>query len=206
MSLTPAGVRDADSYKIHFAWSQGRPIPGSPGGSFFLDPDSGYLTLTAARTSRAFNVYAKNNSPGVETDRVEDHSAWPDWYVTYGWDTPDADPLWNCAVAYQCAAPFYLLTIDTYQRKWWLFYTQYPNQPSTAGIANLYAPMSGSTKKAKFNDDNTIDIELKEDGGDWKIFWQPGAFENVKLDGKGFVAHLDPYAKTGYIVPKKLLK
>ena len=74
-----------------------------------------------------------------------DHSAWPSWYETYGWDTPDADPSWNCAAGpYQCGAPYYLLTIDTYQGKWWLFYTQYPNQPSTAGVANLYVPMSSA--------------------------------------------------------------
>ena len=204
VSLTPFG-RDADSYKIYFEWSQGRPVPGSPGGSLFQD--DGYITLTAARTSRAFNVYAKNNSTGVETDRVEDHSAWPTWYANYGWDTPDADPLYNCSAGpYECNAPFYLLTIDTYQKKWWLFYTQYPNQPSTAGIANLYVPMSGKTKKVTINDDDTIDIEIKEDGGDWKTFWGGGAFEVVKLQDKHFVVHLDPDSKTGYMAPKQLVK
>jgi hypothetical protein len=117
-SVNVQAQRDDDSYYIEFAWSQDspRPIPGEPGGSLFLD--AGYIILTAARTSRPFNVYAMNNSPGVETDRVEDHSAWPDWYATYGWDTPDADPEWNChGTPYMCNAPFYLLTIDTYQGK-----------------------------------------------------------------------------------------
>lgn len=203
-SINAQGVRDDDSYRIYFEWSQGRPLVGLPGGSLFLD--AGYITLTAARTSRAFNVYAKNNSPDAETSTpIVDHMAWPVWYATYGWDTPDADPSWNCPPPkepYDCNAPFYLLTIDTFQRKWWLFYTQYPNQPSTAGIANLYVPMSGKTKKVKFNDDGTIDINIDEDGGNWKTFWGPGAFEDVKLQNKHFVVHLDPVEENGYIAPK----
>lgn len=35
VSLTPYGTRDADSYKIYLAWSQGDPIQGQPGGFFF---------------------------------------------------------------------------------------------------------------------------------------------------------------------------
>ena len=211
VSLTPFRIRDADSYYINFAWSGGRPTPGSPGGFFFLDPDSGYLTLTAARTSRAFNVYAMNNSPGVETERVEDHSAWPNWYASYGWDTPDADPSYLTLTTicedgpYECNAPFYLLTIDTFQGKWWLFYTQYPNQPSTHGIANLYVPMSGVTHKVTTNDDGTIDIEIEEDGGDWKTLWGEDALEDVKLQDRNFVVHIDRNEKNGYMAPKQLL-
>lgn len=201
-SVNVQAQRDADSYSINFAWSQGLPTLGSPGGFFFSD--SGYLILTAARTSSAFNVYAMNNSPGVETDRVKDHSAWPDWYAANGSDTPDAAPDYNCpAGSYQCNAPFYLLTIDTYQGKWWLFYSQYPNQPSTAGVASLYVPMSGVTHKVTFNADNTIEIEIEEEGGDWKNFWSWG-FEDVKLQDRHFVVHLDPGSKTGYMAPKQL--
>ncbi len=199
-------VRDDDSYRIYFAWSQGRPVIGLPGGSFFIHGTE--IILTAARTSRAFNVYAKNGSPDAETGaKIKDHNAWPYWYWHghgQGWDTPDADPSYQCAAGpYQCGAPYYLLTIDTYQGKWWLFYSQYPNQPSTAGVANLYVPMSGKTRKIKFNDDGTIDIDLEEDHGAWKILWEWGV-ENVKLQDKKFVVHLDPATQTGYMVPKML--
>ncbi|MFB0565811.1 MAG: hypothetical protein ACETWK_09055 [Candidatus Aminicenantaceae bacterium] len=200
------GERDDDSYYIYFEWSQGRPFPGSPGGSLFID--GGYISLTAARTSKGFNVYAKNNSPDAETGApIKDNSAWPDWYKLYGWDTPDADPSYQCTDGpYLCAAPFYLLTIDTYQGKWWLFYSEYPNQPSTAGVANLYVPMSGGIKKVEFNDDGTIDMDIDEDDSNWATFWLVGQIEDVKLQDKHFVVHIDPEAKTGYIAPKQLLK
>ena len=206
-------VRDDDSYYIHFAWSGGRPLVGKPGGFLFLD--AGHISLIAARTREAFNVYAKNNSPDAETGApIEEHTAWPIWYWGdpevldddgYGWDTPDASPLWNCDVAYECNAPFYLLTIDTYQGKWWLFYTQYPNQPSTAGIANLYVPMSGKINDVEFNGNGTIDIDIEDEGNDWKTFWGPGALENIKLQDGHFVVHIDPVTKTGYMAPRQLL-
>ena len=206
--LNAQGVRDNDSYRIYFEWSNSRPTIGNPGGHGYFLGD--YISLTAVRTSRAFNVYAKNGSPDADTGApIHDHSAYPTWYATHGWDVPDADPSFKCpAGPYLCGAPYYMLSIDTYQEKWWLVYTQYPNQPSTAGIANLYVPMSGSTQEVSFND-GTIDIVLKEDGGDWRIWWgrdTPWGFEDVKLQGDEFVAHIDTTKQTCYIVPKKLLK
>ena len=196
VSLTPSGVRDADSYKIYFEWSDTNPTGGDLGGYVFLD--GAEICMTAVRTIRGFNVYAKNNKPDQETGApIVDHSAYPSWYAEYGWDVPDAGADWSNGTRY-------LLSLDTYQKKWWLFYIDYP-YPSTKGTCDLYVQMSGDTKKVTFNDDGTIDIDLKEKGGDWKIFWSWG-MEDVDLDGKNFLLHLNPVDKTGYIVPKKLLK
>ena len=205
-SINAQGVRDDDSYRIDFNWSNSDPIPGSPGGWLF--ENSGHIILTAARTSSAFNVYAKNNSPDAETgDPIEDHSAWPSWYLAKDWDTPDADPAYQCGAGdYECNAPFYLLTIDTFQEKWWLFYSQYPNQaPSNRGVASLYVPMSGDTHKVTDNGDGIYEIEITEDGGDWKTLWAWG-FEDVKLQNRHFVVHLDRDAMNGSITPEQLLE
>ena len=202
--LTAQGVRDDDSYFIYFSWTDKRPDQELPGGFGYLDTDEDPdLTLTAVRTSRAFNVYAKNGQPDQETGApVEDHAAWPDWYANYGWDTPDADPdpVWP-------GGSYYFLTIDTYADRWALCYGQYPNPPrSTRGLANLYFPISGYVKKAIYNGDGTVDLELVEDGGNWKVHWLTDVKEEVILEDKKFIAHVDMNTKTGYMVPKKVVK
>lgn len=194
-SVNAQGVRDDHSYFIRFNWTDNRPDLAPPGGFVFFD--GAEICMTAVRTNRGFNVYAKNNKPDQETGApIEDHSAYPNWYVNYGWDVPDADAGWSGGTRY-------LLSLDTYQGKWWLFYIEYPF-PSNKGVCDVYIPMSGDTKKVEFNDDGTIDIDLKEDDGDWKCFWVWG-MERVELDGKDFVAHIDPSSRTGYIAPKKLV-
>ena len=187
------GTRDDDSYRIYFEWSQTVPISKDEMGGYFYQHDS-FFVLIAARTNEGFNLYAKNRSPDAETGApVVNHSAYPEWYSNYGWDVPDASP------DFATSAPNYLLTIDTYQGKWWLFYSGNPWD----SIRSLYVPMSGSVNHVSFNDDGTIDFILKEDGGDWKAIWSWG-YEVVKLDRHFFVGHLDTNAKTGYLEPRKL--
>ena len=190
--------RNDDSYKIYFAWSNSRPTGGNVGGYVYEDGNN--VTMIAVRTSRGFNLYAKNGQPDGETGApVVDHSYFPSWYATYGWDTPDADPLWSSS------APFYLINLDTFGEKWTLVYTQYPNPPTDVATAWLAVPMSGSADNVMFNGDGTIDIDLKEDGGDWRIFWGEW-YEDCKLDGPHLLLHLDLTTMTGYIVPKKLVE
>lgn len=197
-SINAQFVRDDDSYFIYFNWTDKRPDQLAPGGYVFYDIDLNQLCMTAVRTNKVFNVYAMNNSPDAETGApVMDHSAYPDWYAGYGWDVPDADASWSGGTRY-------LLSLDTLQQKWWLFYIEYP-YPSTKGVADVYVPMSGRTHKVEFNNDGTeVDIEIEEDQGDWACYWVWG-FDYVKLQDRHFVVHLDLVNKTGYMAPKQLL-
>jgi hypothetical protein len=191
-------VRDDDSYFIYFNWTDTRPDQTPPGGYVFYDLDQGLLAMTAVRTNRGFNVYAMNNSPDAETGaRIVNHSAYPSWYALYGWDVPDADAGWSNGTRY-------LLSLDTFQKKWWLFYVEYP-YPSTKGVADIYVPMSGAIQKVEFNEDNTVDIYLLEENGDWKTFWVWGC-DYVRLQDRYFVAHLDLTDKEGYIAPSQLIE
>ncbi len=193
------GVRDDNSYFIYFDWTDGRPDLDPPGGEVFYDLDLGQLGMNAVRTNRGFNVYARNNSPDAETGaRVVNHSAYPDWYSkpAYNWDVPDADASWANGTRY-------LISLDTFQEKWWLFYTDYPFPSNTKGTVNIYVPMSGTITDVEFND-NTVDIYLLEDGGDWKTYWWWG-FDYVRLQDRTFMVHLDLDAKTGYMAPRQLL-
>ena len=115
-SVNAQGIRDEDSYYIYFDWGDNRTDQDRPGGYVLYDFEINQLMMSAIRTSRAFNVYAKNNSPGIETDNIMDHSAWPNWYITHDWDTPDADFTWDAK------GTRYLISLDTVQKKWWLFY------------------------------------------------------------------------------------
>jgi len=198
-TLNAQGVRDEDSYFIYFNWTDARPDQNPPGGFVFYDFDRGILAMTAVRTNRGFNVYAKNHSPDAETGApILNHNAYPTWYAMYGWDVPDAGAGWSNGTRY-------LLSLDTFQKKWWLFYVEYPF-PSTKGTADIYVPMSGTIQKVEFNEnDNTVDINIEEDNGDWKIYWVWGP-EDVKLQDKHFVVHLDLTNKDGYIAPKQLVK
>jgi len=157
--------------------------------------------MTAVRTNRGFNVYAKNHLPHVETGiPIVDHSAYPEWYEYYGWDVPDAGSDWSDG-----KGTHYLISLDTFQKKWWLFYVDYP-YPSLKGTADIYVPMRGTIKKVEFNeDDDTVDIDIEEDNGDWKLYWVWGT-DYVKLQDKHFIVHLDLLNKEGYIAPKQLLK
>ncbi|MFC2156875.1 hypothetical protein ACFLT9_03485 [Acidobacteriota bacterium] len=187
--LNAQGVRDDDSYYIYFSWTN-----SGLGGNVFVDAGLEQLAMCAVRTSRGFNVYAKDGSPNAETgDPITDHSAWPSWYSGYGWDTPDADPSFNSS------APFYLISLDTYQGKWWFFYSAYPK----TGIRSLYVPMSGKIKKVEFNADGTVDMEIEDDKGDWACYWSWG-IEAIRLQDKKFLVHLDLVNKEGYIAPKKI--
>lgn len=162
--------------------------------------------ISAVRTSRAFNVYAKNGSPDILTgDPIVDHCAWPAWYYGpwpgkpegYGWDTPDADSTWKNGTRY-------LISLDTFQKKWWLFYVKYP-YPGP-GTKYLTVPMSGKTKKVEYNEeDNTVEIELAEDHGDWGCFWIWG-IEVAKLQDKHFIMHLDLDTESGWIAPKQIVQ
>jgi len=198
--INTQGVRDDDSYFIYFSWTDDYPNVTPPGGYVFYDEDDpSILTMTAVRTNRGFNVYAMNNSPDAETGaRVVDHSAYPDWYSNpaYDWDVPDADASWSNGTRY-------LITLDTFQQKWWLFYIDYPfSHPK--GVFDIYVPMSGTITGVELND-GTVDIQLIEAGGDWKTYWVWG-FDEVKLQDRNFVVHLDLVAKTGYMAPKQLLR
>ncbi len=198
-SVNAQGSRDDDSYYIYFDWGVNRTIQDmpQPGGYFLYDFDLNQLMMSAVRTYRAFNVYAKNNSPGIETDNIMDHSAWPNWYIKYGWDTPDADSTWSNGTRY-------LISLDTVQKKWWLFYVEYPYPGQ--GTKYLSVPLSGKTKKVEYNEeDNTVEIELEEDHGDWGCFWIWG-IEVFKLQDKHFIMHLDLDTETGWIAPKQIAK
>ena len=198
-TLNALDGRDEDSYFIYFSWTDARPDQDPPGGYVFYDFDQEILAMTAVRTNRGFNVYAKNHLPDTDTGApIEDHSAYPSWYANYGWDVPDADAGWSEGTRY-------LLSLDTFQKKWWLFYVDYP-YPSTKGTADIYVPISGTIQKVEFNEnDNTVDINIEEDNGDWKIYWVWGT-EDVKLQDKHFVVHLDLTNMDGYIAPKQLVK
>ncbi|MFC2170311.1 hypothetical protein ACFLRM_07130 [Acidobacteriota bacterium] len=193
-----AQVRDDDSYFIYFSWTDARPDQAAPGGYVFYDSVEDMLAMTAVRTNRSFNVYARNNSPDAETGaKVVDHSAYPSWYSSYGWDVPDADASWTNGTRY-------LISLDTVQNKWWLFYVEYP-YPSTKGVADIYVPMSGTIHDVEFNEaDNTVDIHIDEDNGDWKCYWVWGV-DNVKLQNRHFIVHLDLANKVGYIAPESLV-
>ncbi len=188
--------RDDDSYYIYFKWSDSHPGTTNPGGYVFYDLDLQQLCMTAVRTDRGFNVYAKNGSADAETGApVVDHSAYPSWYASYGWDVPDADPAFNAS------APFYLISLDTFQEKWWFVYSDYPKTK----IVDLYVPMGGKTKKVEFNEAGTeVDIEIEDDKGDWACYWVWG-FDYVKLQDKKFILHLDLVAKTGWMAPKQIV-
>lgn len=198
IAIAAEGARDDTSYYIHFNWSNSCPTDGV-GGSLFISGEE--VALIAARTSKGFNVYAKNNQPDAETGApVKDHSAWPSWYLQHGWDTPDADP------AYSNNSPNYLLTIDTVARRWALIYSQDPNyHTGSRGVCSLYMPMSGPTDSVIFNNDGTIDIYLREDDQNWATQWSWG-IENVRLDGPRFIAHIDPNNNEGYLVPFKVTR
>ncbi len=55
-------LRDDDSYSIKFDWANSA---WNPNGVVVIF-DSGEVLMTAVRTSRGFNVYAKNNSQDAE--------------------------------------------------------------------------------------------------------------------------------------------
>lgn len=183
-------VRDDDSYYIYFTWSHNRSV--LPGGLGYNDLNS--ISISAARLTQGFNVYAMNNSLGVETDRVVDHSAYPDWYLANGWDVADFEK--------------YLIIINTHAEVWALLYVEYGRGEIDGEVHRVNIPMSGTTKQITFNDDGSVDIELEENGGDWRIWWgvdTPWTYDNVKLQDKHFIAHIDFENKIGYITPKQLV-
>jgi hypothetical protein len=185
------GVRDDDSYRIYFHWTNIR--TESPGGYGWEDLNN--ISITAAKLEWGFNVYAKNGQPDYDTGApVENNSYYPDWYGKKGWDVPD----------YDC----YNLTIDTHAGYWMLCYIEYGQGEFDGKIMRINAPLRGTTKKMSFISEGIIEIELEEYGGNWKVSWgqdTPWEYEDVKLEGKKFIAHIDFNNKEGYLVPKKLL-
>ena len=99
---------------------------------------------------------------------------------------------------------YYLVTIDTFSEHWYLCYFE------TDGtvIDRLNMPLSGSTGKITFNEDGTFDIDLKEDGKDWKLWWGwvGWEFEKCKLQDGDFVAHIDMETREGWMAPKEFFK
>jgi len=194
-TINAQGVRDDDSYRIYFEWNDDRSNP--PGGVGYFDEDIITISISGAKLTEGFNVYAKNNSPAWGTgDPISDHSAYPEWYALMGWDVPDFD--------------YYFLVIDTHAETWGLFYVDYGRAGSALDgqVNRVNIPMSGITKLITLNGDNSVDIDLEEIGGNWKVWWggnTPWDYENVRLQDKHFIAHIDFNNKTGYIVPRQLV-
>ena len=186
-------VRDNASYYIHFEWTDNRGM--APCGLGYEGLND--VAILGAKLMMGFNVYAKNGQPDYDTGApVVDHSYYPDWFGLMGWDVPDFT--------------YYVLTIDTHAKTWILCYIDYSTSAVAPRILNrLNVPFSGKTKHMTFIEEGVIEIELEEAGGDWKVWWGGDTnwdYEDVKLDDKKFIAHIDFNEQQGWIAPKDIVK